>query len=150
MNWIREAASFLTTEPVAALANVSSIVGLCITLIVMFVVWEIRQRHDSLVRLPEIKAQLEERSSALSALLNDFEENTEAIASELARLEPVLKAVKKRLPLFGREAVNDALRKIAAVTDRVPTDNLVRGVYRSLQRILGDLYQRERDSMWRI
>ena len=148
LSWIKDADSFLTTEAVTAFANLSSIVGLAVTIFVMRTVYQLRRHYDSLVRLPELRAQLELQTSALAELMNDFKGNAENIALELAKLEPVLKAVQRRLPWSEREALKDALTTIARMMYRAPTENLVRDVYRSLHRILGDLEQRERDSKW--
>ncbi len=147
---IKDAESLLTTEAITAFANVSSIVGLTITIFVMRAVHQIRRHYDSLARLPELRVRLEAQTSVLGDLMNDYHGNVEAIALELAKLEPVLKALKKRLPWSERDALKGALNKTARVMASNPSENLVRDLHRSLHRILSELEQRENDNKWSV
>jgi len=140
--------TFLTSSPVAAFANLSSVVGLGITIVVAIGVKQIRKHYAAMIRLPELRGQLEGHASALSNLLNDYANNAENIVLELTKIVPVLKAVKKRINWSERDSINEALERIKDFTESSRSEDRVRAVHHSLHGIMGELDQRERDSKW--
>lgn len=77
------------------IANWCSILGLVITLFVLFSLKNIRKHFKSKGRFPEIVSQLEEFSMDLNACTNNIEASKNEIIAIIKRLEFTLKSLRK-------------------------------------------------------
>lgn len=146
--WFIAIAPNLTSNTFTAIVNVLSVLGFAITIYVMIGVKQIKGHYTSRIRVPELKIQLIDLASQLGKLLNDYQSNRNQIECEMARIEPVLKAIKKRLGWTERGKVNEALKKLNEQQKRTGSEVQVRMIYNLLHGIHAELEQWEIDKRW--
>lgn len=146
LEWTKPIVEYLTTLKFTAFVNFLSILGFVVTIYVGLGIRKIRNQYAAKIRLPELKEQLQKHVSNLSGFLNDYENNKNPIAIEIAQLEPVLRAIKKRLKWSERSKINQALRML---TDRPKyiqnNEDGVRGIFNFLYGLISELEQWESD-----
>jgi len=146
--WFKAIVPSLISSEFTAIVNVLSVIGFVITIIVMVGVRQIKGHYTSRIRVPELKLQLVNLASQLGTLLNDYLNNKDFIEVEIARVEPVLKAIKKRLGLTERDKVNEALKSLRQLERHGSNEARVRAIYNRLHGINAELEQWENDKKW--
>lgn len=138
----------------------SSIIGLAVSLWVLYSIRKLRTHYTSKARIPELIKQLEEYSSQLNTLLNDVEKNKQIILTISKRLEFTLNSIQKK----SSRNIYTAIRKlnsrinnlrsnrgsIISIFSRVTWnfENEVWDLYTDLQGILQGLKESSKDSEW--
>lgn len=148
LEWFKELTPILVSNTFTAIVNVLSMLGFVITIYVMFGVRQIKGHYTSRIRVPELKSQLINLASQLGALLNDYQNNKNQIEIEMARIEPVLRAIKKRLGWTERDKVNEALKILVVQQNHATSEDQIRIIYNLLHGINAELEQWENDKRW--
>jgi len=149
MGWFEILATDVTSVKFTAIVNLLSVIGFAITVWVMFGVRQIKAQYTSRIRIPALKNQLSICASKLGECLNDYASNRDAIAIEIEKIEPVLKAIKKRLGRNETEKIKDALKELKLCQQNGAQDvDQVRKIYKTLYGISAELEQWENDKMW--
>lgn len=149
MGWFELIATDLTSVKFTAIVNLLSVIGFAITVWVMFGVRQIKAQYTSRIRIPELKNKLSDGASQLGEYLNDYENNRNAIAIEIEKIEPVLKAIKKRLGWSETGKIKEALKELK-LCQKNGAQNVdqVRKIYNTLYGISAELEQWENDKKW--
>jgi predicted ferric reductase len=79
--------NYLLSPSFTAFVNLLALLGFIVTVYVGFGIRKIKTHYAAKIRVPELKAQLQIHVSILSELLNDYQNNKNSIAIEIARLE---------------------------------------------------------------
>lgn len=101
--------------------------------------------------MPELRKNLILQTSIIGELLNDFTNNVPNLSVEMAKTEPILQAIKKRLKLGEKGKVNEALKLIKNLktkTNSSVNEDDVRAIFNSLHGINSEIEQWEKDKEW--
>lgn len=144
--WTKPTVEYLTTPKFTAFVNFLSILGFIVTIYVGLGIRKIRNQYAAKIRVPELKEQLQKHVSNLSGFLNDYANNINSIAIEIAQLEPVLQAIKKRLKWSERGKINKALKMLTNRQKYIQgNENGVRNIFNFLYGLISELEQWEND-----
>lgn len=148
--WFNSIVPDLVSGEFTAIVNIVSIIGFFITVFVMINVRQIKGQYTSRIRVPELRVNLEEHTSKIGDLLNDYSNNKHNISLELTRTEPVLQAIKKRLGWTERSKVKESIKiiKIIQKTKPISSEDDFRNIYDRLHGINSELEQWENDMKW--
>jgi Fe-S-cluster formation regulator IscX/YfhJ len=141
LNYSKE---YFTTNSFTAFVNFLSVLGFIVTVYVGFGVRKIKNQFVAKVRVPELKSQLNLHVSTLSGYLNDYKNNSNAIDIEIARIEPVLQAIKKRFKWSETVKIKQTLKLLK---NRRNVDG-TRDIFNSLHGVIAELEQWENDKKW--
>lgn len=146
--WFKAIEPDLISTTFTAIVNVLSVIGFVITIFVMLGVRQIKGQYTSRIRVPELKGEVSNLASQLGTLLNDYKNNKNHIELAIARIGPVLKAIKKRLGWTERNKVNEALRLLKKHESYGCNEDRIRTIYNILHGINAELEQWENDKKW--
>lgn len=127
----------------AELANISSLVGVGLSVYVLWTVRDLKRRLIFNARLPKLREELQSNASAISLGLNDFLTQKPAIDQELTKclsnlrsLEPKVKTNTKKAVVGLVVAIDRYLMDTAA---NHQTEDAVRAIYLRLNGVMQDL-----------
>lgn len=146
--WFTAIEPDLISNTFTAIVNVLSVIGFVITIFVMLGVRQIKGHYTSRIRVPELKDKVVSLASQLGTLLNDYKNNKNHIELEIARIGPVLKAIKKRLSWTERNKVNETLKLLKKHESYGCNEERTRTIYNLLHGISAELEQWENDKKW--
>jgi len=142
---------FLTSSSVA---NTATWVGAVASTLVYLNVRTIRADFLFAARLPQLLDALQSNASTLSRYLNDFENNTDAIQTELATCKANLESVAQKMHGSTKKRIRKTARSLISDIDICsnlrpnPQKEYVRGIYTSLNGIIQDLLNLREDQKW--
>ena len=149
MDYFHSTIAYLTSSSFTAVVNFLSILGFAVTIYVGLGIRKIRSHFVAKIRVPELKLRLTTHVSNLAGFFNDYSNNKESIETEIAQIEPVLQAIKKRLGWSERTKIKHAIRiLIAQQRNTQSTATEARTIYNILNGIVAELEQWENDKKW--
>lgn len=149
MGEIESIIAYTTSISFTAMVNVLTIVSFAVTIYVGLGIRKIRSHYVAKIRVPELKLQLTHHVSELGGFFNDYSNNKELIATEIAQIEPVLQAIKKRLGWSERTKINHAIKMLVVQQKNAQSDATeARSIYNALNGVIAELEQWENDKKW--
>jgi hypothetical protein len=143
-----------------SIGNIASIIGVFISLYLIYALRKIHKHFLFKARFPELKRSLSDKSSKLSDLLQDFDNNKPDIKHNLRLIETILKNCEKKVDGEYKKSVstlkieigkfnnsNSKINKMFNYYIPITHDN-VWEVYSKLQALIEDLNQKLKDSKW--
>lgn len=134
--------------------DISSIVGLIITIFVFWTVRNIRTYYNLIGRVPDLKKKLEERASKIIALNNDYLNNIVDIDLELAKTEPILVRLKNKLGGKSNSSTKNVIRLVRDYRKRVRNKTAlalgekVTSIYTEMQKVIVEINELNEDIKW--
>jgi hypothetical protein len=148
-DWCISMTSYFVSDDFTAIVNVISVIGFFITIFVWISVYQIKSQYTSRIRVPELKGKLVAHTSQIGEFLNDYTNNKNQILLELSTIEPILKAIKKRLGWNERSKVNETIKMVNKLQKNFASnEEEVRLIYNHLHGINSELEQWEIDKNW--
>lgn len=146
IEWINSMVGNFTSVKITAFVNLLSILGFFVTIYVGFGIRKIRSQYVAKIRVPALKAQLQNHVSTLSSYLNDYTNNKNLIVTEIAQLDPVLHALKKRLKWSERNKIKQVLDMLERRRKYMENNEAgVREFFNYLHGLISELEQWEND-----
>jgi DNA repair ATPase RecN len=136
------------------LGDISSILGFIITCFVFFVVRNIRAYYNLIGRVPNLKRELEKRASQLIDLKKDYSNNIREIDLELAKAEPILVRLKRKLGRKNNSATKSVIQLVKAYRKRVKNNTAsalvedVTTIYTEMQKVIVEISELKKDIEW--
>jgi len=129
--------------------NVASILGIGLSLYVIYNVREIRKSYLFTARAPALLKSLRTHSSNIKDLLKEFETSIEEIEAELARCSPILESLKRKVGRHERRSISVVVRQIASNKSlSAESKNTVWDIYKELLRVEEELSNLQKDKQW--
>jgi hypothetical protein len=130
-------------------ANVASILGIGLSLYVIYNVREIRKSYLFTARAPALLKSLRTHSSSIKDLLKEFETSIEEIEAELARCSPILESLKRKVGRHERRSISVVVRQIASNKSlSAESKNTAWDIYKELLKIEEELRNLHKDRQW--
>lgn len=143
---IKAITSFFTSPEFTSFVNFLSVFGFLLTVYVGLTVRKIKYSYAAKIRVPALKIQVQTHISNLGGFLNDYQNNTNLILTEVAKLEPVIFALKNRLRRAERNKVNTVIYLLKNRRNHIQTTEAgVRELYNQLNGLISELEQWEND-----
>ena len=131
------------------IGSVASILGIGLSLYVIYNVREIRKSYLFTARAPALLKSLRNHSSNVNDLLKDFETSVEEIEAELARCLPILESLKRKVDRHERKSISEVVQLISAnKTLSVGSKNTVRDIYKELLKVEEAMRNLHKDKQW--
>lgn len=131
------------------IGNVASILGVCLSLYLIYNVREIRKSYLFTARAPALLKSLRAHSSNIKDLLKEFETSIEEIEAELARCLPTLESLENKVGRHERRSISVVIRQIASNKSlSKESKNTVWSIYKGLLKIEEELRNLHKDRQW--
>lgn len=143
-----------------SIANWCSILGLLISLFVLYSLKKIRKHFKLKARIPEIVNQLEDFSKELNSYIDDIEGNKNELIIISKRLEYTLKSLREKSTDQITKNIDKMLVSISMLKKGGPFkwnplrkstwkfDDEIWEIYSDIQGILQGLKEANKDSLW--
>jgi hypothetical protein len=129
--------------------SLASILGIGLSLYVIYNVREIRKSYLFTARAPALLKSLRTRSSKINDLLKEFETSIEKIEAELARCLPVLESLKNKVGRHERKSISEVVQLISAnKTLSAGSKNAVWDIYKELLTVEEAMRNLHKDKQW--
>lgn len=139
--------SFL--EWLSIIGSVASIVGIGLSIYVIYNLRQIRKSYIFTARAPDLVKALRSHSSKIKDLLNEFETSIDEIEAELARCSPVLESLRTKVGRQERRSISDVVRLISAnKTLSAGSKNAVWDIYKELLKVEEEMRNLQKDKQW--
>lgn len=131
------------------IASVASILGIGLSLYLIYNVREIRKSYLFTARAPALLRSLHARSSNINDLLKKFATSIEKIEAELARCLPILESLKKKVGRQERKSISEVVQLITAnKTLSAGSKNAVAEIYKELLKVEEAMRNLHKDKQW--
>lgn len=131
------------------LGNVASILGIGLSLYVIYNVREIRKSYLFTARAPALLKSLRTHSSNIKDLLKEFETSIEQIEAELAKCSPVLDSLRTKVGRQERKSISKAVQLISANKSlSAGSKNAVWDIYKELLKVEEAMRNLHKDKQW--
>jgi len=127
--------------------SVSSILGLLITIWILFNLNGIRKDFLFKARIPHLIQKLEKHSSLLSTYLQDFVGSKQMINLELGKCRANLKSLRSKLPRSSRGSVKKLESQIQTNTP-ISSKEKTWAIYTELNSLIEAMKNLEQDKQW--
>lgn len=129
--------------------NGASILGIGLSLYVIYNVREIRKSYLFTARAPALLRSLHARSSNINDLRKEFLPSIEMIEAELARCLPILESLKRKVGRQERKSISEVIKLITAnKTLSAGSKNEVRDIYKELIKVEEAMRNLHKDKQW--
>jgi len=131
--------------------NVSSILGLLVTLVVFVKLRHIHRSFLFQARLPDLRKKIAGHRSTISRLLSTFADSAHEIETEIHRCHANLQSLRRKLGRVHAGSVRNLLKQTREATKGPgsPSRDKVRQIYLSLVLLEEELENLSRDIKWR-
>ena len=131
------------------IGNVASILGIGLSIYLIYNVREIRKSYLFAARAPDLLKRLRSHSSKIKDLLQAFDVSKHEIEAEFARCSPILESLKRKVGRQERKSISAVVQIIAAKKSlfAVPKD-AVWDMYTELLRVEEELSNLQKDKQW--
>ena len=127
------------------IGNVASILGIGLSLYVIYNVREIRKSYLFTARAPALLKSLRTHSSNIKDLLKEFETSIEEIETELARCSPI----KRKVGRHERRSISIVIKQITTNKSlSTESKNTVWNIYKELLKVEEELRNLHKDRQW--
>ena len=140
----------LNGELCSAFGTVASLLGLCLSVWVLWTIKRIEKFYSFKVRVPLINNELSEIASKISDQLNDFEGYTTKTKELLARAEVALGSLKKKVDKELKNQIKTLLKDIKRATEIQPKYNNIEKEKELLNQVYIKLYRIHKECSIRI
>jgi hypothetical protein len=131
------------------IGNVASILGIGLSLYVIYNVREIRKSYLFTARAPALHKSLRTHSSNINDLLKEFETSIEEIEAEIAWCLPILESLKRKVGRHERKSISEVVQLISAnKTLSGGSKNAVRDIYKELLKVEEAIRNLQKDKQW--
>ena len=130
--------------------SVSSILGLLITIWILFNLNRIRKDFLFKARIPQLIQKLEKHSSLLSTYLQDFGGSRQMINLELGKCRANLRSLRSKLPRNSKRSVKKLEKQIQknTPTKAESSKDTIWEIYTDLNSLIEDMKNLEQDKKW--
>lgn len=139
-------------------ASISSLIGLIITIFVLYEAKKISQFYLMRVRLPEIINDLENISTKLPEITKNWEESKHERTKELARCNSILKNLKPKLEKYHQKSIKDVIKILESKNifglsfgnkymSELSQEQIF-NIFEKLQIVVEDLKQKNKNLKW--
>lgn len=129
--------------------NGASVLGIGLSLYVIYNVREIRKSYLFTARAPALLKSLHAHSSKIKDLLKEFETSVEDLEAELAQCSPVLESLKRKVARNERRSISVVVRQIASNKSlSADSRNAVWNIYKDLLSVEEELSNLHKDKQW--
>jgi hypothetical protein len=147
--------SFLTKafskEGLSVLADILSVVGFVIQLIVLILVRKIVRYYVFKGRIPDLLNRLDSHASKVVSLHQRFEDSREQILLELKSSEVTLKSIKQKAGSPIKQSAKRVLKLISTYNSRIPShqnkDSLF-SIYAEMRGLVDEIENHRKDTDW--
>jgi hypothetical protein len=131
------------------IGSVASILGIGLSLYVIYNVREIRKSYLFTARAPALLRSLHARSSNINDLRKEFATSIDEIEAELARCLPILESLKRKVGRQERKSISEVVQLITAnKTLSAGSKNAVSDIYRELIKVEEAMRNLHKDKQW--
>lgn len=131
------------------IGSVASIVGIGLSVYVIYNVREIRKSYLFTAWAAALLKSLRTRSSNIKELLDEFATSIDKIEAELARCMPILDSLKRKVTRSERKSISEALRLISA--NKTLSDGsrqVVWDIFKELLKVEEAVSNLQKDKQW--
>lgn len=131
------------------IGSVASILGIGLSLYVVYNVREIRKSYLFTARAPGLLKSLRTHSSNIKDMLKEFETSIEEIEAELARCSPVLESLRTKVGRQERKSISEVVQLISAnKTLSAGSKDAVWDIYKELLKVEEAMINLHKDKQW--
>lgn len=131
------------------IGNVASILGIGLSLYVIYNVREIRKSYLFTARAPALVKSLRAHSSKIKDLLEEFATSIEEIEAELARCSPILESLKRKVGRQERRSISEVIQQIASNKSlSTGSKDTVWDIYKELLKVEEEMTNLQKDKQW--
>lgn len=131
------------------IGSVASILGIGLSLYVVYNVREIRKSYLFTARAPALLKSLRTHSSNINDLLKEFDTSTEEIEAELARCSAIFESLTRKVGKHERKSISEVVQLISAnKTLSVGSKKAVRDIYKELLKVEEAMSNLHKDKQW--
>ncbi len=131
------------------IGNAASILGIGLSLYLIYNVREIRKSYLFTARAPALLKSLRTHSSNIKDLLKEFETSIEEIEAELARCSPVLESLRTKVGRQERKSISKVVQLISANKSlSAGSKNAVWDIYKELLKVEEAMRNLHKDKQW--
>src|SRR5215208_3669499 len=135
------------TPTLGTIADVLSILGFVLTVVVYVNVRKIKRGYLFVARVPELIEKLRINAAELVPLQLTFKDSTEQVQLTLGEAEGLLESIRSKVDGSPRAAVVRALKHVRRFPEKATASGL-RETYVEIQKCLVVLREHERDLKW--
>lgn len=129
------------------IAGLSSIVGLIVSLWVLFRVGRLEKRFLFKARVPELRVGLDKLKTELSGLLREYDENEDEIRALIGKSKVLVTSIQRKVDAYNKKQANQTLKSIK-LYNRHPSKENSREVNFEMMYLLYGLEERLKDVEW--
>lgn len=122
----------------------ASIIGMLITIYVLKSITTIKRHYQAKARMPQLVEDISEGASALAKLHGSYESSQPDIALQLAKLKPVIKALRRKVDANTWRLAKSVIRSM----NTNPSRDTLWHLYLQIQELLVQLREGQRDRSW--
>ena len=131
------------------IGSVASILGIGLSLYVVYNVREIRKSYLFTARAPALLKSLRTHSSNIKDMLKEFETSIEEIEAELARCSPVLESLRTKVGRQERKSISGVVQLISANKSlSMGSKDSVWDIYKELLKVEEAMINLQKDKQW--
>ena len=135
------------SETVSLMGGIASILGLFISILILWGLRSIRLHYLLKARIPDLIDSLSEKADQLSKYYQDFDSSIREIETNLRQCEATLKNLKIKVSGVERQAVKALLKKFKKKERPIRIDTAW-DIYDDLQGLIESLKHLMRDRKW--
>ncbi len=111
-------------------AQIASILSLIITLILLCNVKKIKKEFNKFIsfktRIPDLRSELENASSSIIKLMNEYPDSVREIQMELCKTSATLKSLKNKVPDESKKTIIALLKSVIKETQNVEMNGILK------------------------
>lgn len=131
------------------IGSVASVLGIGLSLYVVYNVREIRNSYLFTARAPALLKSLRVHTSKIKDLLKEFETSIEEVEAELALCSPILESLKRKVGRNERRSISVVVRQIISNKSlSAQSRNAVWNIYKDLVSVEQELSNLHKDKQW--
>ena len=138
----------LTSPTWTAVANVISIVGFAVAILVYLDVRRIKNFYFLAVRVPDLTGRLGKHASKISSYLNDFDGFLPEIQKELVLAEVTLRSLEAKTQGRLKESISHLVKTVRSYDPNSKDKEGLRTIYVDMIRVQAEIADRQEDQKW--
>jgi hypothetical protein len=143
----------LSKENLSLLANILSVVGFVLTLIVFINVRKIKSHYIFKGRMPELHEKLDRHASAILSLYQRYEDSREQIVIELKSSEVTLKSIRQKAK--DNRTIKQSVKRVLKLMSDYNTQILFHqnkdalfGIFVEMRKVVDEIENHRKDIEW--
>ena len=131
------------------IGSVASILGIGLSLYVVYNVREIRKSYLFAARAPDLLKRLRSHSAKINELLEEFDASIAEIEAELARCSSILESLGAKVSRHERRSISLVIRQINLnKTLSIESRDVVWEIYKELLKVDEEMTNLLKDKLW--